>query len=520
MLLLVFAVLGACLLGAFAGFLLARSAATAERGSLQAQMTAQAEAQATALRSDLAAARAELERARSTEAQQATRAAGLEASAQGALQRIADLERAIEAAANQRQQLEDQLRGLTAAQARVEAELRSERTAGAEKLALLNEAREQLSNQFKALANDILEEKSRRFTEQNAANLGTLLHPLREKFGEFQQKVESLEKDGVAGRSELKEQIAQLRTMNQRLSEDATNLVSALKGSSKTQGDWGELVLEKLLEDAGLRRGFEYLVQETYTVQETDTTPEQKRPRPDVVLNLPEGKHIVIDSKVSLVDYNDYCAGQEESLRAAALKRHIASMREHIRGLAKRNYQQLYQLNSLDFVVLFVPIEPAFMLALGEDQKLWEEAWDRNVLLVSRTSLLFVLRTVAHLWRQEQQTRNVQAIVREGGQLYDKLATFAKDLTDLGKELDSSRRCYEQAMTKLSGRGGALRRAELLRMMGVQATKSMPAALLEATQHAMPGNGAVFEPEQEPEPQQEQEPLTLAAASESDFLAR
>ena len=306
-----------------------------------------------------------------------------------------------------------------------------------------------------------------------------LLGPIETKFGEFQQKVESLEKDGIAGRSELKTQIDQLRSLNERLSADATNLVNALKGSSKTQGDWGEFVLEKLLESAGLREGQEYRVQSSFTRDD------RSRARPDVILDLPGNRHLVIDAKVSLGDYDEYCADGDEAARESALQRHIASMRNHIRELAQRNYQSLYGLNSLDFTILFVPIEPAFMLALAHDGKLWQEAWDRNVLLVSRTTLLFVLRTVAQLWRQEQQTRNVQEIVRRGGELYDKLAAFAKDLTDVGRSLEAARQSYDDAYRKLaSGKGNAIRQAEMLKSLGVRPTKSLPLALVEQAMDA------------------------------------
>lgn len=336
------------------------------------------------------------------------------------------------------------------------------------------EARVEMSNQFEVLANRILDEKAKRFTEQNQVNLGTLLNPLKDKFGEFQLKVESLEKDSVVGRSELKGQIEQLRSLNERLSQDATNLVTALKGSSKTQGDWGEYVLESILESSGLRKGFEYRVQESFTRDD------RSRARVDVILDLPEGRHIVLDSKVSLNDYNDYCAAEDDATRDAALARHLTSVRNHIRDLAQRNYPALFELNSLDFVVMFVPIEPAFMLAIARDPKLWREAWDRNVILVSPSTLLFVLRTVANLWRQEQQTRNVQDIVRRGGELYDKLAGFVKDLTEVGKNLDAARNSYEEAYKKLAtGKGNAIRQAEMLKGLGVKPSKSMPLALVE-----------------------------------------
>jgi DNA recombination protein RmuC len=383
-------------------------------------------------------------------------------------------------------QLRDQSTALQTQLAELRANLDSERANSQEKLAILTAARQELSNQFEALANKILEEKSKRFTEQNQANIGNLITPLKEKFGEFQLKVESLQKDGIAGRSELKAQIDSLRSLNERLSQDASNLVSALKGSSKTQGGWGELVLETLLESSGLRKGHEYRVQTNFLKDDG------RRAQPDLILNLPGNKHLVIDSKVSLSDYDDYCSTEDETARQASLNRHVASMRTHIKDLSLRNYQTLHGLNSIDFVVMFVPIEPAFMLALAQEGKLWQEAWDKSILLVSRTTLLFVLRTVAHLWRQEQQAKNVQEIVRRGSELYDKLAAFAKDLTDVGKSLDAARNTYDEAYKKLAqGKGNVIRQAEMLKTLGIKPTKNMPLGLVE---HATEDRNEADEP--------------------------
>ena len=381
---------------------------------------------------------------------------------------------ALERVEGDRERLRDQAAKSQAEIAGLQSRLDSERTAFQEKLSLLTSAREELSNQFKALASEILEEKSRRFTEQNQTNLGNLITPLKEKFGEFQSKVESLEREGLTGRTELKTQIEQLRSLNERLSQDAGSLVTALRGSSQTQGAWGEYVLESILESCGLRKGYEYRVQESFTRED------RSRARPDVILDLPEERHLVIDSKVSLNDYNEYCNGTQEMLREAALTRHMASVRGHIRELSGRNYQSLYALNSLDFVIMFVPIEPAFMLALARDGKLWHEAWEKNVLLAGPSTLLFVLRTVAHLWRQEQQKKNVQDIVRRGSELYDKLAAFAKDLTEVGRKLDDARGAYDEAYKKLAeGRGNVIRQAEMLKSLGIKPSKAMPTAMLD-----------------------------------------
>jgi DNA recombination protein RmuC len=357
----------------------------------------------------------------------------------------------------------------------METQLAEERVQSMEKLAMLNEARQEMSNQFKLLAGEILEEKSKRFTEQNRENIGQLLLPLREKITEFQSKVEEVQKDGIAGRSELREQIGQLRTLNERLSLDATNLVSALKGSSKVQGDWGEYILESLLESCGLHKGREYMVQESLKREDG------KGARLDVLVNLPGGRHLIIDSKVSLGDYSDYSNSESDTMREAALGRHLASVRAHLRSLSDRDYQSLYGLTSLDFVIMFVPIEPAFMLAIARDPNLWNEAWHKNVLLVSPSTLLFVIRTVAHLWKQEQQTRNVQDIAKRGGDLYDKFVGFVEDLRAVGMRLSQAKDSYEEAYGKLStGRGNLVRQAELLKGMGVKAKKALPADLVAA----------------------------------------
>jgi DNA recombination protein RmuC len=402
--------------------------------------------------------------------QDEARSAGASA---GANEAVAKLER------ERAERLEEELKTTTTAwqlaekrATTMETQLAEERVQSMEKLGLLNEARQEMSNQFKLLAGEILEEKSKRFTEQNRENIGQLLLPLREKITEFQSKVEEVQKDGIAGRSELKEQIGQLKTLNERLSLDATNLVSALKGSSKVQGDWGEYILESLLESCGLHKGREYVVQESLKREDG------KGARLDVLVNLPGGRHLIIDSKVSLGDYSDYSSNESEALREAALARHLASVRAHLRSLSDRDYQSLYGLTSLDFVIMFVPIEPAFMLAIARDPNLWNEAWNKNVLLVSPSTLLFVIRTVAHLWKQEQQTRNVVEIAKRGGDLYDKFVGFVEDLRAVGMRLGQAKDSYDEAYGKLStGRGTLVRQAEVLRGMGVKAKKALPAEL-------------------------------------------
>lgn len=453
-------------LGAAVAWILAGSRGSTAAGDLRAR--------ADAAVAELADKTRLLDAARERESAQREQAAAALATADMLKQQTAELRQALEKSSADTDQLRRDLHAARVEAAELRTSIDRERRGAEEKIAMLVQAREELGNQFKALASEILDQKAKAFTEQNQANLTSLLTPLREKFGEFQQKVEGLQKDTIQGRSELKAQIDNLRTLNERLSADASNLVAALKGSSKTQGDWGEFVLEKLLEGAGLREGQEYRVQQSFTRED------RSRVRPDVILEMPGARHLVIDAKVSLGDYDEYCGGQEEALRDAALLRHVASIRNHIRDLAGKNYHALYGINSPDFVVMFVPIEPAFMLALAHDGKLWQEAWDRNVLLVSRTTLLFVLRTVAQLWRQERQTRNVEDIVRRGGELYDKLAAFAKDLVDVGKSLDSARQSYDDAYRKLAtGKGNAIRQAEMLKVLGVKPSKSLPQAMVD-----------------------------------------
>ncbi len=349
------------------------------------------------------------------------------------------------------------------------ATLAAERAAQEEKLTLLDDARDQMGHQFRTLANEILEDKSRRFAEQNQANLVQLLDPLKTRLQEFQARVDHVYEQEGKDRSALAQQVRSLLEMNHKLADEARDLTQALKGSNKTQGNWGEVVLERILESAGLRRGHEY------TVQHSITREDATRVQPDVIVHLPGERKLVIDAKVSLVDYSAYCAEESELLRRPAALRHTASLREHIRGLAARNYHRLPGLATLDFVILFVPIEPAFLLALETDSELWLDAWQKNILLVSPSTLLFVVRTVAHLWKQEEQAKNVQEIAARGAELYDKFAAFVEDLTKVGGRLEQARDAYDAAFDKLTrGRGNLVRQAEMLRSLGVRPTKHLP----------------------------------------------
>ena len=443
----------ALLLGWLAGAARARGAAQAAALQAQAQREASLAQQAQA-GAQLAAAQ---ERVR-----------GLEAERLALLAELQQGRGELQMAQEHTSQLQTQL----AAQAM---QLEAERRAAHDKLALLAEAREALSHQFKSLANDILEEKSRRFAEQNQQSLGQLLDPLRSRLADFQGRVEQFYDAEGKQRSALAQQVHQLLQLNQALSEDAKNLTQALKGSTKAQGNWGELILERVLESAGLRKGFEY------DVQENHLRADGSRAQPDVVIHLPENRHLVIDAKASLLAYEEWAHADDEAVRAGAQRRHLDSVRQHIKGLAERNYQQLYALQSLDFVLMFVPIEPAFMLAVTADNQLYSDAWNRNVLLVSPSTLLFVLRTVAHLWRQEAQTRNAQEIAQRGADLYDHLTAFVEELEKVGKNLGQAQDAYQKAFNKLSkNRGNVIRRAEMLKELGIKPAKALPPALVEA----------------------------------------
>jgi len=360
------------------------------------------------------------------------------------------------------------------------------------RLSATEDARLAMKEAFDSLAAKALQENNRNFLALAQLELGkqqghastnlearekaiaNLLGPIQTKFDEFQQKVASLEREGIEGRTELKTQIENLRTMNERLSADAESLVTALKGSSKTQGDWGEFVLENLLQSAGLRRDQEYRVQKAMAREEGGTA------RLDVIIDLPDRRHLVIDSKLSLKSYSDYCNSDDDELRKQTLKQHIASMRAHLKELSARKYQDLYQLRSLDFVLMFVPIEPAFMLAIAHDSRIWQEAYDSNVLLVSPSSLLCVVRTVAQIWRQERQTRNVEAIAKRGRLLYDKFRGFITDLLEIGKKLGDAREAYDKAYEKLArSEGNLVWQAEKLVRLGIRPTKALPRELVD-----------------------------------------
>lgn len=331
-----------------------------------------------------------------------------------------------------------------------------------------------LTADFENLATRILEDRSKSFTAQNRESLDTLLGPLGEKISSFQSRVDQSREADIKDRAALVEQLRSLKEMNQRISQDAQNLTSALKGQAKMQGNWGEVILERVLEKSGLVAGREFKTQ----VSLTDDS--GKRFQPDLVINLPDNKHLIVDSKVSLLAFERYVNADEEAQRRESLKAHVESMKRHISDLSSKNYESLEGLQSPDFVLMFVPIEPAFSAALEEDDSLFDLAFRQNVVLVTPSTLLVTLRTVANVWRQEKQAKNAQEIARRSGDLYDKFVGFIEDLEEIGRRIGKSQEAYSGAMNKLSsGAGNLVRRVEQLKTLGAQAKKTLPDSLLE-----------------------------------------
>lgn len=341
----------------------------------------------------------------------------------------------------------------------------------------LQQLQEKFTKEFENLANKILDEKSQKFTEQNKQNIDQILKPLGEKIKDFEKKVQDNYDAENKEKASLKTEIQRLYELNQKMTTEAQNLTKALKGDSKTQGNWGEFILETILEKSGLVKDREYSVQQSFTNEDG------RRLQPDVLINLPEGKTLIIDSKVSLVGYEKFCSSEDETLKLAALREHNLSIRNHIKGLSEKNYQNLYHIRSLDFVLLFIPIEPAFALSVQQDAQLFNDAFDKNIVIVSPSTLLATLRTVASIWRQENHNRNAVEIARKAGDLYDKFNGFVDDMIDLGKKLDGSKNTYVEAMKKLSeGRGNLVNRVQELKKMGAITSKSLPQALVDRSE--------------------------------------
>lgn len=328
--------------------------------------------------------------------------------------------------------------------------------------------------EFKNLANEILEEKTKKFTEQNKSNLSSILGPLKEKITDFEKKVEQSNKESIDRNAALREQLNNLKELNLKMSVDAENLTKALKGDAKTMGSWGEFILESILEKSGLVKGREYVIRKSFRSEEGNLM------QPDIVVKLPERKNIVIDSKVSLVDYEKYVNTDDKDKEDHYLKMHLASLRRHIDSLSAKNYQNLYDIAGLDFVLLFMPVEPAFSLAIQAEETLFMYAYKKNIVIVSPSTLIATLRTIASIWRQEYQNRNVKEIARQGGALYDKFVGLLEDLMEIGKKLDDTRKAYNASMNKLSvGKGNLIKKVQDIKELGASTKKNLPQKILD-----------------------------------------
>jgi DNA recombination protein RmuC len=357
--------------------------------------------------------------------------------------------------------------------AHLQTTLEQERRQAAEKLALLNDSREQMTLQFKAIAADILEDKSRRFTASNKESIGEILRPLSEKIQHFEKKVEETYDKEAKERFSLASEIRNLQALNARISEDAVNLTNALKGESKTQGTWGEVILETILEKSGLVKGREYQTQVSLKSEDGS------RSQPDVIVHMPENKHIIIDAKVSLKAYEAFCSEHDQERREECLRSHVQSVRNHVKTLSSKDYQNLLSLNSLDFVLLFMPVEAAFSVAVQQDGELFTSAFDKNIILVGPSTLLATLRTIQNIWRYEHQNQNALEIASSAGALYDKFVAFAGDLEEIGQRIEATQKSYDKAHNKLaSGKGNLVTRIENLKKLGARASKKHSEQLL------------------------------------------
>ena len=336
---------------------------------------------------------------------------------------------------------------------------------------------EKFTKEFENLANKILEEKSNKFTEQNKENMKNILSPLQDKIQLFEKKVEDTHKESIDYHAALRQQILGLREMNIQMSKETINLTKALKGDSKMQGNWGELVLERVLEKSGLEKGREYEVQQAFTNEDGN------RVFPDVVINLPDGKKMIVDSKVSLTAYEKYINEEDDSLKLGYLKEHVLSIKRHVEQLGNKNYHDLYQIESPDFVLLFIPIEPAFAMALNEDSNLYNKAFEKNIVIVTPATLLATLRTIDSMWTNQKQQENALEIARQAGALYDKFEGFVSDLIRIGKKIDETKTEYAGAMSKLvEGKGNLIVSAEKLKKMGAKAKKALPENIINRAQ--------------------------------------
>ena len=362
---------------------------------------------------------------------------------------------------------------LIASKIRLETELKNSEKNIAENKEELEKLQEKFTKEFENLANKILEEKSTKFTEQNKLNMNNILTPLKEKIEGFEKKVTESQKESIGMHSALKEQLNNLKDLNLQMSKEAINLTKALKGDSKAQGDWGETQLEILLEKANLAKDIHFKTQGGYRDEEG------RLKKPDFIINLPDNRHLIVDSKVSLTNYEAYFNEENEIQKEIHLKKHIESIRKHIKELSEKKYESLYEINTPDYVLMFVPIEPAYLLALNKNNQLYMEALDKNVVLVSTSTLLATLSTVASMWRQENQKKNVLEIANQAGRLYDQFVNLTDDLIKVGNQLKTVQGSYDSSMKKLTGKGNLIKKVEKIKQLGAKTSKVMNKNLLD-----------------------------------------
>ena len=398
-----------------------------------------------------------------------TEKASLEEKINGLLQQIEQLKQQINQTVQERESIRTEKESLAIQLSKKETDFENLWERNKEQKEEVEKLQEKFTKEFENLANKILEEKTTKFTEQNKENLKNILSPLQDKIQLFEKKVEDTHKESIDYHAALRQQILGLREMNEQMSKETLNLTKALKGDSKMQGNWGELILERVLEKSGLEKGREYEVQQSFTTEEGN------RVFPDVVINLPDGKKMIVDSKVTLTAYERYSNEENDELKAQHLKEHVMSLKRHVDQLSEKNYHDLYQMESPDFVLLFIPIETAFSLALNEDNTLYNKAFEKNIIIVTPSTLLATLRTIDSMWTNQKQQENALEIARQAGALYDKFEGFVTDLVKIGKKMDEAKIEYGSAMSKLvDGKGNLITSVEKLKKMGAKAKKSLP----------------------------------------------
>ncbi len=400
--------------------------------------------------------------------------ASLEEKINGLLQQIEQLKNQMSQTIQEREKIRTEKEALAIQLSKKETDFDNLWERNKEQKEEVEKLQEKFTKEFENLANKILEEKTVKFTEQNKENLKNILSPLQDKIQLFEKKVEDTHKESIDYHAALRQQILGLREMNEQMSKETLNLTKALKGDSKMQGNWGELVLERVLEKSGLEKGREYEVQQSFVTEEGN------RLFPDVVINLPDGKKMIVDSKVTLTAYERYINTEDETEKAQFLKEHLIAIKRHVDQLSEKNYHDLYQMESPDFVLLFIPIESAFALALNEDTSLYNKAFEKNIVIVTPSTLLATLRTIDSMWTNQKQQENAVEIARQAGALYDKFEGFVSDLVKIGKKMDEAKVEYGNAMNKLfDGKGNLINSVEKLKKMGAKAKKALPENILQ-----------------------------------------